>query len=117
MQSTAATVDEYMETVPPERKEALDRLRDMCRNILTGYEERMEYGMPAYAKGSGGIAFNSQKNYIALYVEKDVLDKYRNQLKDVGKSCIRYRKPEQIDFELVEKLLRDTTTSSGEFCP
>lgn len=110
MQSTATTVDEYLETVPPERREALDRLRQLCRENLPGYEESMQYGMPSYSKdGTVEISFNSQKNYISFYVVKqDVMDRYRDQLQDCGKSCIRYRKPDQIDFEVVEKLLEGT---------
>src|SRR5829696_6380888 len=101
MQSTANTVDEYLETVPPERHTALRKLRQLCRTTLPGYEEGMEYGMPSYSKnGTVEIGFNSQKNYISFYVlKKEVLDRYRDQLKDVGKGCIRYRRPDQIDFE------------------
>ena len=119
MQSTATNVDEYLETVPPERLGALVRLRDLCRDTLIGYEESMAYGMPAYSKnGVGDIAFNSQKNYISFYVlKKDVLDRYRDQLKDCGKGCIRYHNPNQIDFDIVQKLLQGTVESSGEICP
>ncbi len=119
MQSTAATVSEYLDSVPTDRLAALTRLRQLCLTTLKGYEEGMQYGMPSYSKdGTVEIGFNSQKNYISLYVlKKDVVDRYRDQLKDVGKGCIRYRKPEQIDFEIVEKLLAETASSSAEICP
>jgi uncharacterized protein YdhG (YjbR/CyaY superfamily) len=118
MQSTAKTVDEYLETVPPQRLEALTRLRQLCLGTLEGYEESMQYGGPTYSKnGVVEVSFMSQKNYIALYVlKKDVVDRYRDQLKDVGKGCIRYRRPEQIDFAIVEKLLEETVASSGGIC-
>ena len=113
MQSTAATVDEYMQTVPPERLEALTRLRELCRNTLSGYQESMQYGMPSYSRdGEVAVSFNSQKNYISLYVPQKVADQYRDQLKNVGKSCIRYTRPEQIDFALVERLLAESAHSS-----
>ena len=119
MQSTATTVDAYLETVPPERLDALSKLRQLCLQTLTGYRESMAYGMPSYSKeGTVEIGFNSQKNYISFYVlKKEVLDKYRDQLKDCGKGCIRYRRPEQIDFEVVEKLLEGTADSDAEICP
>lgn len=119
MQSTATTVDEYLETAPPQRLEALTRLRQLCLGTLEGYKESMQYGMPSYSKdGTVEIGFNSQKNYISLYVlKKEVVDTYRDQLKDVGKGCIRYRRPEQIDFALVQKLLEETVASSAEICP
>jgi uncharacterized protein YdhG (YjbR/CyaY superfamily) len=118
MQSTAATVDAYLETVPPQRLAALTRLRQLCRSTLAGYDESMRYGMPSYSRnGTVEIAFNSQKNYISLYVNQAVVDKYRDQLKNVGKGCIRYSKPEQIDFALVERLLAETVASSDALCP
>ncbi len=118
MQSTATTVDEYMDTVPAERRDALTRLRQLCLDKLEGYEESMQYGMPSYSKdGAVEVSFNSQKNYISLYMPKEVVDRYRDRLKDVGNCCIRYRRPEQIDFAVVEKLLEETATSSAEICP
>jgi uncharacterized protein YdhG (YjbR/CyaY superfamily) len=119
MQSTATSVDEYLETVPPGRLAALTRLRELCVQTLQGYTEGMEYGGPVYSKdGVIEVGFMSQKHYISLYVlKKDVVDKYRDRLKDVGKGCIRYRRPEQIDFDMVEALLRGTSESSGEICP
>ena len=78
----------------------------------------MLYRMPTYARnGAAEIAFASQKHYIALYVmKKDVVDRHRAELPDCGKGCIRYRKPEQIDFGVVESLLRDTVASSADAC-
>jgi uncharacterized protein YdhG (YjbR/CyaY superfamily) len=119
MQSTATTVDEYLETVPPERLAALSKLRQLCLQTLSGYEEGMAYGMPSYSKGGTvDISFNSQKNYISFYVlKKEVLDKYRDQLEDCGKGCVRYRRPDQIDFEVVKKLLEGTAGSDTAICP
>jgi uncharacterized protein YdhG (YjbR/CyaY superfamily) len=118
MQSTAATVDEYLKTVPADRLAALVRIRQLCLDRLKGYEESMAYGGPTYSKnGVIEVGFASQKHFIGLYIKKDVVDKYREQLKDVGVYCIRYRKPEQIDFELVDKLIEGTAESSAEICP
>ncbi len=119
MQSTATTVDEYLKSVTSERLVAVTKLRELCLTTLSDYEESMQYGMPSYSKnGIVEVGFNSQKNYISFYVlKKDVVDRYRNQLKDAGKGCIRYRKPEQIDFAIVEKLLEETAISSADICP
>ena len=119
MQSSATTVDEYMETVPEERRDALVRLRELCLSVLVGYDEVMSYGMPGYANnGIGEVAFNSQKQYISLYIlDKAVLDRHRDKLKDTGKGCIRYRKPTDIYFSNVEQLLKETAASSSEICP
>ena len=115
MKNQATTVDDYLENVPTDRREALTRLRDLCRDVLGGYDESIAYGMPTYSRdGQPEIAFASQKNHIALYVMKpEVLERHRAEVPDCGKGCVRYRKPEQVDLEVVGRLLRDTATSSS----
>ena len=121
MQSNAKNVDDYLEEVPENRQESLILLRKLCLEILDGYEESMEYGMPGYKKKEGEIevGFASQKSYISFYILKeDVLNKHREALAglNLGKGCIRYRKPEQIDFKIVENLLRESYQSDSEIC-
>ena len=121
MQSEAKTVTKYLKEVPEERQASLAQLRALCLDVLEGYEESMEYGMPSYKKKDGEIevAFASQKQYISFYLlKKDVLDKFRDQLSglNVGKGCIRYRKPQQIDFKLVQQMLEDHYRSESEIC-
>lgn len=98
MQSKAETVDGYIAEAPPERQASLNRIRDLCRSILSGHEERVAYGMPTYARGDQAeFAFASQKQYLALYLMKPaVAEKNAAALADLdmGKGCIRYRKPE-----------------------
>jgi len=64
--------------------------------------------------GTATFAFNSQVQYVSLYVPPEVHAMNAEALKglDAGKSCIRFRKPETIDFELLDKLLRDTAARS-----
>jgi uncharacterized protein YdhG (YjbR/CyaY superfamily) len=121
MQSDAKTVSNYLKEVPEERQEALAKLRDLCRDILQGYTESMEYGMPSYKRGGGEVevAFASQKNYISLYILKqEVMDRFRDRLigLNLGKGCIRYSKAEKIDFALVEQLLSASFQSDSENC-
>lgn len=122
MQSKAETVDAYLEEVPAERVEALTGLRDLCRATLKGFDESMEYGMPSYSRyGEVEVGFASQKNYISLYILKqEVLDEYKEQLAgkgiSFGKGCVRYSKPERIDFEIVEKLLIASEKSDAPIC-
>jgi uncharacterized protein YdhG (YjbR/CyaY superfamily) len=121
MTSKAATVDEYMEEVPGGRRAALERLRKLCLRLLDGYEEGMAYGMPVYQRAgtTAGIAFNSQKQYISLYCTNEpVMDEFRTQFPGVsiGKCCIRFTKPEKIDFAVVERLLRRTAESGASGC-
>ena len=121
MKSNVDTVEEYLQEVQADRKAALAQLRQLCIDKLVGYQESMEYGMPCYKKEDSEVevAFASQKNYISLYILKEeVLNEYREDLAhlNLGKGCIRYRKPEQIDFVLVEKLLATSFQSDSEIC-
>lgn len=109
VQSTAATVDQWMEEVDPDRREPLARLRGLCREVLADHAEGMEYGMPGYRKGEFLTSFNSQKNYIAFYAGQAAIQKFADQLKgiDCGKGCIRYKKIDRIDFDVVRGMLED----------
>jgi uncharacterized protein YdhG (YjbR/CyaY superfamily) len=121
MQSKAKTVDAYMQEVPEERRPALERIRALCLQHLEGFEETMAYGMPGYRRdGVVEVSWNSQKNYIALYIlRKEVLDRHRASFarSNLGKGCIRFRNPDTIDYDLVTQLLADTAAGDGEICP
>lgn len=137
MQSEAKTPDEYMEGLPEDRKEAMTELRKVIKkNLPKGFKETMGYGnlgwvVPHTLYPAGyhcdpklplpflGIA--SQKNFIAvyhmgIYADKDLLDwftaefpKYSKTKLDMGKSCIRFKKPEQIPFKLIGELATKMT--------
>ncbi|MFE6780828.1 iron chaperone [Streptomyces sp. NPDC057680] len=120
VQSNAEDVDGYLAEVPPPRQEALRRLRELCREELAGFTEAMAYGMPVYERdGSAEIAFASQKQYISFYLMRgDVREAFAERLagEDMGKGCLRFRKPERIDFALVRDLLRATAVRPGTVC-
>ncbi len=120
MQSKAPNVTAYLAEIPEERRAVVAKLRALCRRSLEGYQEGMEYGMPTYKRqGAVEVAFASQKQYVSLYVlKKDVLDRHRSALKScrIGKGCIRFPRPDQMDFSLVEALLRDVAQAKSEPC-
>jgi uncharacterized protein YdhG (YjbR/CyaY superfamily) len=120
MTSKATDVQSYVEEVPVERRTAIEKLRSLCLQTLTGYVECMEYGMPCYKRnGSPEVAFASQKQYISLYVMKqDVVDEFRNVLpaSSIGKGCIRFSRPERMDFDVLRNLLHRTVESRHEPC-
>lgn len=120
MISHAKNVDTYLEQVPPARREALTRLRDLCRNTLTGFEEVMDYGGPCYKReGTVEVGFASQKNYISLYIlQQEALNRHRALLTglSVGKGCIRYTRPDKIDFAVVKRLLVAARELRGPIC-
>lgn len=123
MQSKATTVDEYMAEVPAERRDALERLRALCVTTLAGYTEAMGYGMPGYIRdGQGEVGFASQKNYISLYITKlEAAEVGKAKIEgrkgvSYGKGCFRFTKPEHIDFDIVEEMLKATVASADSPC-
>jgi uncharacterized protein YdhG (YjbR/CyaY superfamily) len=120
MQSQAADVESYIAQAPLERRAALVRLRGLCHEILQGYEECLEYGMPCYKRGRAlQVSFASQKQYISLYVLKaDVVNEFRGALAgcSIGKGCIRFSRPDRIDFDVVRSLLARTAESPEKAC-
>ncbi len=137
MQYHVNTPDEYMEAIPEERREAMQKLRDTInKNLPAGFQEGVSYGMMGWAVPHSmypagyhcdpkqplpflGIA--SQKNFIAfyhmgVYANKELLDwfvgEYPKHVKtklDMGKSCIRFKKPENIPYELISELVSKVT--------
>ena len=138
MQSTANTPEEYINSIPEERKQLMTELRNIIRkNLPEGFEEVMSYGMISYVVPhslyENGYHCNpkqplpfmsiaSQKNFVALYhmgiyADKDLLkwfvDEYemRSKIKlDMGKSCIRFKKPDAIPMDLLGELASKMTT-------
>jgi len=137
MQSNATTPDEYLASLPEDRKAAITKLRKIIRkNLPAGFKEVMGYGMLGYVVPHsiypGGyhcdpkaplpfMNLASQKNFIAvyhmgMYARPDLLKwfqtEYGKRVKsklDMGKSCVRFKKPEEIPFELIGELCTKMT--------
>jgi hypothetical protein len=137
MQSKAATVDDYIDELPEDRKAAMKKLRAVVKkNLPKGFQECMNYGMIGYvvphSKYPAGyhcdpkmplpfMNIASQKNFIALYSMAmyanpkllkwftDGYSKVTGKKIDMGKSCMRYKKPEDIPYELIGELASKMT--------
>jgi uncharacterized protein YdhG (YjbR/CyaY superfamily) len=118
--SDAGSVDSYLAQVPADRRAVLGELRQVCRQLLAGFDEAMRYGMPTYSRdGIAEIAWASQKRYISLYVMRaDVLAAHRERLAGLGlgKGCIRYRGAAAVDFTVVRSMLAAVAASRGPVC-
>ena len=139
MQSKAKTPDEYIAELPPDRKEALTKLRkEVLKNLPKGFKEVMSYGMLGYVVPHdiypAGYHCNpklplpfagigSQKNFIAFYhmgiyanpgLLKWFTEEYPKHSKaklDMGKSCIRFKKPEHIPYKLIGELVKKVSVT------
>lgn len=120
VQSDAPDVSTYIEQAPERWQESLRLLRRLCLEELPGFEEGMAYGMPSYRRdGEVEVTFAGQKNYVSLYVMRtEVVRAHAEQLGklSVGKSCIRFRRLEQIDESVVRSLLAGTREGVGPIC-
>jgi len=80
----------------------------------------MRYGMPAYVRdGAAEVGFADQKRYVSLYILRtDVMHAHRDALAglSVGKRCVRYRRPDEIDPAVVGGMLAMTSGSHGPVC-
>ena len=110
MISKAATVDEFLDTMSAEERTLFKKLRALLKKAHPAMEESMKWRMPSYCIGEQNVgAFNKQKNYLCLYLTPAAVDPYRQELGqlDCGKSCIRFRKPDDLPLEVVAKIIRD----------
>ncbi|HSU17958.1 DUF1801 domain-containing protein [Longimicrobium sp.] len=130
--SAASTVEEYLAELPEDRRAAISTVRDtVLRHLPAGYREGMAWGMigwcvplEAYPDTYNGqplsfVSLAAQKNYNALYLtcvygdperERRLRDAFAAAGKklDMGKSCIRFRSPDDLPLDAIGQLIADT---------
>ena len=134
----ALTIESYINSLPLDRKESVHKIIEVVKeNIPVGYAKIMNYSMPSFviphSKYPAGyhitpdlplpfIGVASQKNHIGfhhmgLYADSKLLDwfiseypKYCKSKLDMGKSCIRFKKVDDIPYKLIGELSKKMTT-------
>ncbi len=137
MQSKATTVDAYIAELPDDRKKAMTELRKVIKkNLPNGFKEEMSYGNIGYvvphSKYPSGyhcdpklplpfMGVASQKKsinfyHMGIYADPELLKwftdahtKLSPKKLDMGKSCIRYKNPEDIPYKLLGELVSKIT--------
>ena len=137
MQYKATSPEDYIKQVPEERQNALKKLRKVINDSLPkGFEEGIQYGMIGYYVPHSlypdgyhcdpktplpFMSFASQKNSVNLYHSgiyaiPEIHDwfvkeypKHNSRKLDMGKSCIRFKKVDDIPFELIAELCKKLT--------
>jgi uncharacterized protein YdhG (YjbR/CyaY superfamily) len=102
-------VDSYLAKLPPERRAVLERMRHLARRELVGFTEGLEYGMPFYRRdATTGVGFASRAGYVAIYPGDPILSELRARFasEHLGKGCVRFRRPDRIEWDAVEELFR-----------
>jgi hypothetical protein len=130
--STATTVDEYLDSLPVERRADLQTVRQVIlRNLPAGYQEGMQYGMVSYCiplerypatynkQPLTCVALAAQKNYLSLhlmcvYGSPDLRAwfeaEYRKSGKrlDMGKACLRFKRADDLPLDLIGRVVATT---------
>ena len=137
MQSKATTPEAYIAEIPEDRQKAFNKLRSVIKkNLPKGFKEGMGYGMMGWSvphsiypagyhcdpkQALPFMSIASQKNFIAVYHMGVYADpkllkwfttehaKVSPKRLDMGKSCMRYKKPEDIPFDLIGELASKIT--------
>ena len=137
MQYIATSPDEYIEQIPEERKPVFKKLRKtILDNLPDGFEETISYGMIGFVVPHSlypdgyhcdpklplpFMSIASQKNFLAvyhmgIYSDNKLLQwftseypKYSSRKLDMGKSCIRFKRLDDIPFELIGELSSKVT--------
>ena len=133
MKSAAATVEEYLASLPEDRREAIAAVRRVMREHLPeGYEECMSFGMIAYvvplsrypdtynSQPLALASLASQKRHMALYLNNVYSDEptrewftsaYAASGKrlDMGKSCVRFKRLEDLPLDVVGQAIARTS--------
>jgi len=137
MAYSATTPEEYINELPDDRKVVILKIREViAKNIPNGFEAGMGYGMLSYhiPKNMYPDGYHcdpklplpfmnlaSQKNFIALYhmgiyANENLLNwfveefpKHCKRKLDMGKSCIRFKKMDDIPYDLIGELVSKMT--------
>jgi uncharacterized protein YdhG (YjbR/CyaY superfamily) len=133
VQSAAKTVDEYLDELPEERRDAIANLRKLIKqNLPKGYRETVSFGMITYdvpletfADTYNGqplcyIGLAAQKNHLALYLtgvygadshETYLREAFRKEGKKLymGKSCVRFKKLDDLALDAIATVIAGTT--------
>jgi uncharacterized protein YdhG (YjbR/CyaY superfamily) len=129
---TVQTVVEYVKSLSEDRKIAVEKLRGICKQALPDAEECISYGMIGYVVPFSiypdgyhcdnslplpFVAIASQKSHIGLYhmgvyAKPELLNwfqeefpKYSKRKLDMGKSCIRFKKPDEIPYAFLAEFM------------
>jgi hypothetical protein len=132
VQSKAATIEDYLEQLPEERRKVVSDVRKIVlENLPDGYQETLSWGMISYeipleeypdtynGKPLGYAALAAQKNHYALYLMNTyqdaelyqwLSDSFQEAGKklDMGKSCLRFKRLDDLPLDIIGEVIAKT---------
>jgi uncharacterized protein YdhG (YjbR/CyaY superfamily) len=117
MTDQSKEIDQYIATLPDGRREAISELRTWIHETLPKATDAIEYGMPGAYQDALICSYKSQKHYMSLYMDVEIVAKHKAELDEAGlncgKSCIRFRRVEQLPEETIKIMLRETAAKQA----
>lgn len=133
--STTTTPADYLASLPEDRRKIISAIRDIIlANLPVGYQETMNWGMLSYEipletypntynkKSLSYIGLAAQKNYNSLYLMaiyqnsedyQELMEAFAEMgvKPDLGKSCIRFKRLEQLPLDTIARLISKTSVA------
>jgi len=133
MQSDAKSINEYLQQLPSDRRQSIEQVRNVIlENLPSGYEEVVNWGMITYQvpltvkpdtynkQPLMYAALASQKNHMAVYLSNIYSNEERRvafeqayratgKRYDVGKSCVRFRRLDDLPLDLIGESIAETS--------
>ena len=116
MTHKSPAIDSYLHTLPDNRRHALTTLRTWIDEALPDAREVIEYNMPGIAQDALICSFKSQKNYMSLYMDTEVVAAHKEALGHLncGKSCIRFTNINQLPEATIKQMLQETAVKQSQ---
>jgi uncharacterized protein YdhG (YjbR/CyaY superfamily) len=110
MNRTTISPQDYFDQLEPGRKDALETLRGLIFEVDPEIKETMRYKMPTYELDEVVVAMASQKHYISVYLDVDLVEKHKSELSHLncGKSCVRFKAIDELPLDTVKVILQET---------
>jgi uncharacterized protein YdhG (YjbR/CyaY superfamily) len=127
----ATTIQEYLNSMPPERQEVIRLLHQFIKDAAPSLKPHYAYNMLGYGSFKyknykkeiidwPTVALANQKNYVSIYVCAVKDGKYlaeENKARlgkvSVGKSCIRFNKLDQVNLDVLKEVIQAAVQNPG----
>lgn len=129
----AATPEEYLDSLDEPRRKHIQQMHEFIQATVPDLKPYMQAGMIGYgshhyryASGREGdwmiIGLSGRKDYISLYIcaamenGNSLPERYKEllPLANIGKSCVRFKKPDDIDLDVLGELIREGARILGK---
>lgn len=116
MAAKPTTHDEYLASLKPEQRAALEKLRKIIRSAAPKAEECISYGMPAYRQNGMLVGYNASTNHCTFFLMNGTtVEAHKDELKafKTSKGGIQFQPDKPLPATLVKKLVKERLKENG----